>query len=277
MHQTTTKPVSELESNIKIAVGYLMWKKYDSAIMLLLPLINKYSSYPIIYEKLANCYFLKDDFKKALYYIKKAINLNPDDYLYYITLSRIHSFMQEYNKSIKYFEKAIELYYLGKKIFPPIKIFSKNSQTKICYLELNELFKELQLLIFIGNNIILKEPYEYKIIFNDNYYFIQNEDLQIKKSGEDKLLTFKSFCHAIIGFYNNYVLGYNDEMDNIYNKISNNIKEIKKRPNRVQEYYKKNKSKIDKLSNRSLNTSEDLELFYETLPYRQQANLTLFM
>jgi tetratricopeptide (TPR) repeat protein len=272
---STPKPISEFDKNIKLAEGYLMWKKYDSAIMLLLPLIDEYPDEPIIYDKLANCYFLKDDFKKALYYIETAIDLNPENYLYYINISRIYSFISDFNKSIKFLEKAIDIYSIDKKIFPPVKMYSKNKHTKIVYLELKELFNELQQLIFLKNNIILKKPFEHQIYFENNYFHIFNEELQIEKIGDKKLSTYKAFCHAILGFYTNYVLGLNAEMDIIYKKIVKNIQEEKKENNIVMEYYKKNKSNIDKYKNIPLNASEDLDLFYETLPYRQQANLTL--
>jgi tetratricopeptide (TPR) repeat protein len=62
-----------------------------------------------VIRNLGSCYFLKGDFERAIYYLKKAIEYNPDYYLYYGQLGWIYHEIQDYQNAKSNLKKAISL------------------------------------------------------------------------------------------------------------------------------------------------------------------------
>ena len=91
-----------------IAYSYFQKEQYDLAIEFYEKSI-KISNNPDYYLNLGTSYAAKGNFKKAITYLKKSLDINPDSELGYINLGRCHNGLGEDDQAIKAFAKAYEI------------------------------------------------------------------------------------------------------------------------------------------------------------------------
>lgn len=73
----SNEKMQELSSKVAEAQKYSFKKNYRKAEKILLDVIEDYPNISVPYDLIANIYYLSNESEKALYFYKKAKNLNP--------------------------------------------------------------------------------------------------------------------------------------------------------------------------------------------------------
>ncbi|MFY7992625.1 MAG: tetratricopeptide repeat protein [Bacteriovoracaceae bacterium] len=69
----------KIAQQIALANSYIMSKKFFEAEQLIARFVQDYPHISVGYDYMGNIYYLKKDYKKALYYYEKGLTLNPEN------------------------------------------------------------------------------------------------------------------------------------------------------------------------------------------------------
>ncbi len=211
--QNRTKNNTEIE-NVKRQIEQdieLSIKHFKQAIKIYPLHTSSLNNLGLIYFKNYNQY------DKAVYYFKKAVNASPKNYMAYANLAYSYQMLNDYKKAIKYYKKAIDLnpefvdaismladLYNGLGYFETAidlnkKIIKIDNTTDKPYINLGNYFlmkSDTFTAVFCWEMAIKKMPVNYKLCKNLSRYFrqtgnLKKADLYYKKAIESRKIINK--------------------------------------------------------------------------------------
>jgi tetratricopeptide (TPR) repeat protein len=102
--KTELVAINELKSSAFMSLG-----EYEGAIKSYEEIIKNKPLFSPVYKKIADIYYLKKDYKKTLYYLKRGMMLGNKDYSWPWAIAQIYKETGEKEKAIQYAELALKI------------------------------------------------------------------------------------------------------------------------------------------------------------------------
>ncbi len=245
---------------------YTTYGEYKKAINFYKKVLEHDSSNIEVIKDLRKIYLKEKDTESVIYYSRKLIDLEPENYVYYDEIINLLFHVHSYDDALQYAKKALEL--------PSADVFAVKNQIAKIYLYTGKIKESIDLInetiLQDPTNLLLSQtlamahcmnkdfeqakkvcddalevavPSDIKVIHNNLSTILAEEAVYLLNQGKTKQ-AFDKFTEA---------MQYNNENPEIYYKLANANRQIK------------NYSEAIRQCRRAIELAPEVGLYYETL------------
>ncbi len=245
---------------------YMTYGEYNKAISLFKKVLDYKSDNVDVIKDLRKIYLKQKDTENVIYYSRKLIDLEPENYAYYEEIVDLLFHVHSYDEALEYAQKALELptadVFAIKNLIAKIYIYTGKIQDSINLINetivsdpTNLLLSQTLAMAYCMNKdfekakkvcddaIEVAVPYDIKVIHNNLSTILAEEAVYLLNQGKTKS-AFEKFTEA---------MQYNNENPEIYYKLANANRSIK------------NYSEAIRQCKRAIELAPEISLYYETL------------
>ena len=245
---------------------YSTYGEYIKAIAYYKKYLHKYPDDIEIIKDLRRIYIKNKNTEDIIYYTKRLIDLDPDNYVYYDEIIDLLFHVHEYKEALSYAEKALEL--------PNADIFAIKNQIAKIYIYTGKVAESIKLI----NETIVQDPSNLLLTQTLAMAHCMNKDFeQAKKVCDDALETAQPTEINVI--YNNLSTIYTEEAVYLLNQGKTDLafdkftKALQYNNENHEIYYKlgeanrkiKNYAEAIRQCKRAIELAPEVGLYYETL------------
>lgn len=245
---------------------YMTYGEYNKAISLFKKVLDYKSDNVDVIKDLRKIYLKQKDTENVIYYSRKLIDLEPENYAYYEEIVDLLFHVHSYDEALEYAQKALELptadVFAIKNLIAKIYIYTGKIQDSINLINetivsdpTNLLLSQTLAMAYCMNKdfekakkvcddaIEVAVPSDIKVIHNNLSTILAEEAVYLLNQGKTKS-AFEKFTEA---------MQYNNENPEIYYKLANANRSIK------------NYSEAIRQCKRAIELAPEISLYYETL------------